>query len=925
MPTGSVAEPRATASGGTTIVGPSKARSKRHRRPRDQRGKPIITQWGPPVQSPVSSARNDGVPSSDSECSENSQCALNVSVFTHESGKNGSAGSKKDETACAGIQHDIADSEIWYSKNKQHAQVVSANAQTGTFAGKADAEMLSTGHQLSSRLPPTSYLRGIKTPGALSPRLSPDFRSLPSSPSASSTYSLVDGFDLPPEEERRSRHRPPLAEEKTDSDVHETHNTRNSSPRKTNIKAASTDDNSGPLLSMTTSVGSCGISAVRSDDGSMDSCAKAGEALTKKSIVSGRSRSPVTCRGTRTLLERQLSAAAAAVAAIGLWKPKTSDEPPKRQATSATTAKESSGLGEGEEDAVWQYSSGTQIAPWGGHCLSTRETNLSLRQDSGAPKFSASPEDLLQQNSYGVPVSYAPEARLRESIKAMQPRSPGFPICSSRCTTSANDIAEKLVDGTSLEDLPATEKLGQLSFAEGQELLDQSVNWPTRLPSGSIRCREEEEVSVLVEDQWRLLAGSQGWEEVFTSVQQKAVLRYQRLWHVVQSLIRCKPATASEAPTEMKQNASNVTENISAWGVDRVVLLYAIPAFRREGGRNQKWKRCNVHCYVDTSQYTTASSSIEEGNGDGDRVADSTVPKGMCKTAAEGEWQVQEMVYVMEDPCNADSLFISTFKVPANKRLKCCFFTDADSDDADFPAQSPVGCDCQTGHGSRCNSVEWPSSELLAEPYSRFHDRRCYAFPPGALVTTIRDGEVADGDKITAMGITLRLDHELRQNEEWAGASLLYMVEHAGSWVEKCFSELDGSVTLTEQRSVTFVVKSRNGHNYLHANGGGNMRVAFPGAYIICPNGRVVECALTASAHTPTHQQHEVLVTQLMKHLEVNGFMPSAARTRGPFPTSPSERIHGETLNANETQQWRLIDRPQMFSIHTPPGSEFEA
>ncbi|CBZ49661.1 conserved hypothetical protein [Neospora caninum Liverpool] len=221
----------------------------------------------------------------------------------------------------------------------------------------------------------------------------------------------------------------------------------------------------------------------------------------------------------------------------------------------------------------------------------------------------------------------------------------------------------------------------------------------------------------------------------------------------------------------------------------------------------------------------------------------------------------------MEDPCNADSLFIGVFFVPNTKRLKCCFFTDGDSDDADFPAQALPGCDCQPGTGSRYNSVEWPSNDVPTEFYSRFRGRRCYCFPPGAPVTTIRDGEVADVDKITTTGITLRLDHELLKNEEWSGGSLLYMVEHAGSWVEKQFSELDGSVTLTEQRSVTFVVKSKSGQNYLHAAGGGNMRVSFPGAYVICPNGRVVECALTANAHTPTHQQHEALVTQLIRQL----------------------------------------------------------
>ncbi|PHJ17991.1 hypothetical protein CSUI_008187 [Cystoisospora suis] len=93
------------------------------------------------------------------------------------------------------------------------------------------------------------------------------------------------------------------------------------------------------------------------------------------------------------------------------------------------------------------------------------------------------------------------------------------------------------------------------------------------------------------------------------------------------------------------------------------------------------------------------------------------------------------------------------------------------------------------------------------------------------------------------------------------------MVEHAGSWVEKPFNRADGSVVLTEQRSVTFVVKSKSGNSYLHATGGGNMRVAFPGAYVICPNGRVVECALTANVHSSSHQEHEAFMEDLLNQL----------------------------------------------------------
>lgn len=55
--------------------------------------------------------------------------------------------------------------------------------------------------------------------------------------------------------------------------------------------------------------------------------------------------------------------------------------------------------------------------------------------------------------------------------------------------------------------------------------------------------------------------------------------------------------------------------------------------------------------------------------------------------------------------------------------------------------------------------------------------------------------------------------------------------------------------------------------SYLHATGGGNMRVAFPGAYVICPNGRVVECALTANVHTSSHQEHETFIADLCEQL----------------------------------------------------------
>lgn len=74
-----------------------------------------------------------------------------------------------------------------------------------------------------------------------------------------------------------------------------------------------------------------------------------------------------------------------------------------------------------------------------------------------------------------------------------------------------------------------------------------------------------------------------------------------------------------------------------------------------------------------------------------------------------------------------------------------CGASDGESEDADFPAQFP-----NRAQENCSNAVEWPHDGQCPDDLNRFRGRWCYALPPGAPVVTVRDGEVADGDKSKA-------------------------------------------------------------------------------------------------------------------------------------------------------------------------------
>ncbi|KYF39716.1 hypothetical protein TGARI_294585 [Toxoplasma gondii ARI] len=779
-------------------------------------------------------------------------------------------------------------------------------------------------HHTSRHLPPPLQVTGFSTTGNFSPRLSPDFMSLPSSPSASSTYSSADEeLHLSQKDGVEQSLRPllpPLKDNEflgfcgvqagalvSPSSRWQPASTAGGSSNGEDgrqVVLRSTDVDEGSAV-QDKSKGNCPFESHATDRyfASMESS-------------SSRATNAVgfADHSSPTLLEGPLSAAAKAVAAFGIWKEKGSHFHGEGNGSSANLTKEENPHDQHPDEGLsCAHNSGTQASQLGRPDLTHGQGDLSKHPPLENKLESLTSQKLrLELNRDGT--SSITTCGLQGGFTSAHPTEPllsGSPDGLGRHeeVKPEGHSALNWVDAAVSKTLEASENMLRPGFAGTSELLNHCVAMPPQLPSGSIRSRAEEELSLLVEDQWRLLAGSNGWEDIFTSVQHKAVLRYQRLWHILQSVARCDSATAAAT-----QGIGEESETTTALGLDRFVLLYAIPAFRREGGRNRKWRICKVHYFVEDLQSTTNVSPVHEAESDTVKFEGSTTV---------GEWHNQQMIFIMEDPCNADALFTGVFFVPKTKRLRCCFFTDGDSDDADFPAQVAPGGIHPAGTGSRYNSVEWPSNEVPTEFYSRFRGRWCYCFPPGASVTTIRDGEVADVDKITTTGVTLRLDHELLKSEEWSGGSLLYMVEHAGSWVEKQFSELDGSVSLTEQRSVTFVVKSKNGQNYLHATGGGNMRVAFPGAYVICPNGRVVECALTTSAHTPMHQQHEALVTQLIRQLKSKGITLQSSVTQRFALISPSENHSRKAATAlHATEAWRLQNRPQMFNIHTPSESE---
>ncbi|CBZ49660.1 conserved hypothetical protein [Neospora caninum Liverpool] len=374
----------------------------------------------------------------------------------------------------------------------------------------------------SRRLPPPPQLLGNQTSCSVSPRLSPDFRSLPSSPSASSTYSSVDEeFDLSQKEGKEQSLRYLLPSPR-DKSFHGVSGVQSGdlrplpSPRQHDSAAGgnSKEANGQQILPSTDVDENSAVPAISKDDFSIESRATERYCASKASLSSQRtSTMGLAGHSPPTLLERPFSAAAAAVAAFGLWKTKDSSvDAGEGNDSFASSAEKETRDEQHDEDLVCVHHSGTQAARVG--CCNLMAGQGDVPKDPPCDKNVESTDQhfVLEPNGKGCHgvTTCGPQTGFTSDHASPPLLSvEGF---SLRETAEHVTLpAQNWMDVGISNPIEATEKMLRPGFAEKSELLDQYAAIAPHLPSGSIRSRAAEEVSLLVEDQWRLLAGSHGW------------------------------------------------------------------------------------------------------------------------------------------------------------------------------------------------------------------------------------------------------------------------------------------------------------------------------------------------------------------------------------------------------------------------------
>eukprot|EP00922_Rhytidocystis_sp_ex-Travisia-forbesii_P038103 GHVS01056752.1.p1 GENE.GHVS01056752.1~~GHVS01056752.1.p1 ORF type:complete len:364 (-),score=45.29 GHVS01056752.1:453-1544(-) len=266
-----------------------------------------------------------------------------------------------------------------------------------------------------------------------------------------------------------------------------------------------------------------------------------------------------------------------------------------------------------------------------------------------------------------------------------------------------------------------------------------------------------------------LLANSLLWsgQDEWTNLFQKFHNRYQDIW--------------------------NQTRHLAE---SQCVLLYAIPALRRDGLKNVQWQRCEIVYYC----------------------------------AEDKSWQYVVMHHIMYDPINGDSVF--RVAIPKRHAPTLCFLKDKNSEDRDHP-------------GGVCGEEE---RKLCL-------DGNYYCLSSDSI-NSLRDGEITEGDRISNLGISIRFQDSDRREEgsrlppanrtdKWDGVMLHYLNESDGHWSERAFN-LGGDMTvyLLEAKSVTFVIRDKTSKYWLKSPSGMDFRISFPGAYVVYSDGQLFECAL---------------------------------------------------------------------------------
>ncbi|CEM33336.1 unnamed protein product [Vitrella brassicaformis CCMP3155] len=218
------------------------------------------------------------------------------------------------------------------------------------------------------------------------------------------------------------------------------------------------------------------------------------------------------------------------------------------------------------------------------------------------------------------------------------------------------------------------------------------------------------------------------------------------------------------------------------------VLLYSIPRRGRNGEVNNQWFECTL-AYQPYNR--------------------------------PGMWSEKTFEFLLQDPVNGDFLFRVTLP---KTEVPCMFFVkDPVSNASDHPNMA---------HDQFYNLVNISLSSL-------------------------RDGEILDGDRLSNIGIAIRFDgwedeqdgdtptgwqevrtHRPKPTRHW----LHFLDETDGSWKELPF--VDRTALLLNARAVTFVIRNHDGSRWLNGPDGTNFRIGFPGAFVIYPDGNLIECSL---------------------------------------------------------------------------------
>eukprot|EP00920_Eleutheroschizon_duboscqi_P036274 GHVT01087634.1.p1 GENE.GHVT01087634.1~~GHVT01087634.1.p1 ORF type:complete len:645 (+),score=163.50 GHVT01087634.1:1301-3235(+) len=418
-----------------------------------------------------------------------------------------------------------------------------------------------------------------------------------------------------------------------------------------------------------------------------------------------------------------------------------------------------------------------------------------------------------------------PEAACSSSC----PCSPGCRGCSSagRAACSGESVVE-----ASVSSAPCSPRLASCSSSPPPS--------PTALPSEGSQAAPRQYHAALY------LPSAGSWEvaDEWTSLPQQLCCKYQALW--------------------------KATKNAA---LEATVFLYAIPAFDRNGQRNNQWERCALVYKPKATSLPPAASSLPPLSP----LSPSACISPQSSAAAGSTWKQVELVRLLKDPINYDIIFACT--LPPHEASGCLFFVkDLESGDRDHP-----GCLCGP-------------AELLGRA-----DGSYYTLPPECSRITLRDGVVAEGDRVSNIGISVRFPASLEVGGEWFGATCHFLQEWSGQWLDRAFeASADGAVILLDARAVTFVVKAQTGNRWLKGLGDSDFRISFPGAYVLFPDGTLMECSINATGAAapaapllaPSHDD---------------------SSTSGTHNTLLPHDIWKSPTCGNRTSH------PEVFSIHTPP------